>query len=117
MFELLWTYCFAISMTVWVARPLHNGEVFLVQCLDRTTLAKSTNHLLVAILPREHRLHHVTLSYAGEPQTLAETIRFLSARSGSRCSSSAAALLNMHAMHVRRKVSDCWSKQAYRGLA
>jgi len=39
----------SIAMTVWVASTLsRNGEVFLIQCFGQdTTLAKSTNHLLV----------------------------------------------------------------------
>ena len=39
----------AVSMTVWVARTLHqNGRVFLVECFHgNTELADSVNHLLV----------------------------------------------------------------------
>jgi hypothetical protein len=39
----------AVSMTVWVARTLHqNGRVFLVECFHgNTELANSVNHLLV----------------------------------------------------------------------
>lgn len=39
----------AVSMTVWVARTLHqNGRVFLVECFHGDTdLADSVNHLLV----------------------------------------------------------------------
>lgn len=39
----------SLAMTIWVATTLsRNGEVFLIQCFGQdTTLARSTNHLLV----------------------------------------------------------------------
>lgn len=113
----------SLGMTVWVAHTLStNGEVFLIQCFGQNEqLAKSTNHLLVVGFYLVNiGFITLTLSYAGEPQTWPETIRFLSGKVG------LAVLVlggmhfyNMHAIaKYGRKVSD-WllEGQAYRGAA
>ena len=110
-------------MTVWVARTLSTtGEVFLVQCFGQNEqLAKSTNHLLVVGFYLVNiGFITLTLSYAGEPQTWTETIRFLSGKVGlAVLVLGGMHFFNMHAIaRFGRKVSD-WlvEGQAYRGLA
>ena len=113
----------AIAMTVWVARTLStNGEVFLVQCFGQNEqLAKSTNHLLVVGFYLVNiGFITLTLSYAGEPQTWTETIRFLSGKVGlAVLVLGGMHFFNMHAIaRFGRKVSD-WlvEGQVYRAAA
>ena len=74
-----------IGITIWVARTLSkNGEVFLVQCFGHNAqLARSTNHLLVVgfyLVNLGWIL--LTLRYGTAPETLAQTITFLSSKIG-----------------------------------
>lgn len=75
----------SIGITIWVARTLsRNGIVFLVQCFGQEAeLARSTNHLLVVGFYLVN-IGFITLalSIGAEPQTMAEAIRFLSAKVG-----------------------------------
>jgi len=75
----------ALAITVWVARTLSkNGIVFLVQCFGQNgELARSTNHLLVVGFYLVNiGFITLTLSYAGEPQTLSGAMRFLAGKVG-----------------------------------
>lgn len=75
----------ALAITVWVARTLSkNGIVFLIQCFGQNDeLARSTNHLLVVgFYLINIGFITLTLSYAGEPQTISGAIRFLSGKVG-----------------------------------
>ncbi len=75
----------ALAITVWVARTLSkNGIVFLVQCFGQNEeLARSTNHLLVVgFYLINIGFITLTLSYAGEPQTLSGAMRFLAGKVG-----------------------------------
>jgi len=75
----------ALAITVWVARTLSkNGIVFLVQCFGQNDeLARSTNHLLVVgFYLINIGFITLTLSYAGEPQTLSAAMRFLAGKVG-----------------------------------
>ncbi len=74
-----------LSITIWVARTLsRNGIVFLVQCFGQNgELAQSTNHLLVVGFYLVNiGFITLTLSLGTEPQTMAQAIRFLSAKVG-----------------------------------
>lgn len=74
-----------VAITVWVARTLSkNGEVFLVQCFGHNReIARSTNHLLVVGFYLVNiGFITLTLSLGAEPQTIPETIRFLSSKVG-----------------------------------
>ncbi len=75
----------ALAITVWVARTLSkNGIVFLVQCFGQNDeLARSTNHLLVVgFYLINIGFITLTLSYAGEPQTVSGAMRFLAGKVG-----------------------------------
>ena len=75
----------ALAITVWVARTLSkNGIVFLVQCFGQNDeLARSTNHLLVVGFYLVNiGFITLTLSYAGEPQSVTEAMRFLAGKVG-----------------------------------
>ena len=75
----------SIGITIWVARTLsRNGIVFLVQCFGQEAdLARSTNHLLVVgFYLINIGFITLTLSLGAEPHTMAEAIRFLSAKVG-----------------------------------
>ncbi|MDQ3143422.1 MAG: hypothetical protein M3Q57_00895 [Pseudomonadota bacterium] len=75
----------ALAITVWVARTLSkNGIVFLVQCFGQNDeLARSTNHLLVVgFYLINVGFITLTLSYAGEPQTVSGAMRFLAGKVG-----------------------------------
>jgi hypothetical protein len=75
----------ALAITIWVARTLSkNGIVFLVQCFGQNEeLARSTNHLLVVgFYLINIGFITLTLSYAGEPQTLSGAMRFLAGKVG-----------------------------------
>ena len=75
----------ALAITVWVARTLSkNGIVFLVQCFGQNDeLARSTNHLLVVGFYLVNiGFITLTLSYAGEPQTMTGAMRFLAGKVG-----------------------------------
>src|SRR4029453_16963308 len=87
MVELAYALYLAISlgMTIWVAHTLStNGEVFLVQCFGHNEeLARSTNHLLVVgFYLINIGFIAMTGQFGREPETLAETIRFLSGKVG-----------------------------------
>ena len=74
-----------LAITIWVARTLSsNGIVFLTQCFGQNDeLARSTNHLLVVGFYLVNiGFITLTLSLGAEPHTLAEAIRFLSAKVG-----------------------------------
>jgi hypothetical protein len=74
-----------IAITIWVARTLSkNGEVFLIQCFGHNAeVARSTNHLLVVGFYLVNiGFITLTLSLGAEPQTITETIRFLSNKVG-----------------------------------
>lgn len=74
-----------LAITIWVARTLStNGIVFLRQCFGQNDeLAGSTNHLLVVGFYLVNiGFITLTLSLGTEPQTLAQAIRFLSAKVG-----------------------------------
>lgn len=74
-----------LAITVWVARTLsRNGIVFLEQCFGQnTTLANSTNHLLVVGFYLVNiGFITLTLSLGNEPTTIPEAIRFLSGKVG-----------------------------------
>lgn len=74
-----------IGITIWVARTLSsNGEVFLIQCFGHNReLAQSTNHLLVVGFYLVNiGFITLTLSLGTEPKTLADAMRFLSAKVG-----------------------------------
>ena len=101
----------SIGLTMWVAHTLSsNGEVFLVQCFGQNEqLARSTNHLLVVGFYLVNLgFITLTLSYAGEPQTWPETIRFLSGKVGlAVLVLGGMHFFNMHAIaKFGRKVSD-----------
>ena len=84
-----------LAITIWVARTLSkNGIVFLEQCFGQNaTLARSTNHLLVVGFYLVNiGFITLTLSLGSEPHTLAEAMRFLSAKVG-------LAVLVLGAMH------------------
>lgn len=75
----------ALAITMWVARTLSkNGIVFLVQCFGQNDeLARSTNHLLVVGFYLVNiGFITLTLSYAGEPQSVTEAMRFLAGKVG-----------------------------------
>ncbi len=75
----------ALAITVWVARTLSkNGIVFLVQCFGQNEeLARSTNHLLVVgFYLINIGFITLTLSYAGEPQTVSGAMRLLAGKVG-----------------------------------
>lgn len=105
-----------LAITIWVARTLSkNGIVFLEQCFGQNaTLARSTNHLLVVGFYLVNiGFITLTLSLGSEPHTLAEAMRFLSAKVG-------LAVLVLGAMHFfnmgaiarfGRKVNDWLSEQ------
>jgi hypothetical protein len=105
-----------LAITVWVARTLSkNGIVFLEQCFGQNaTLARSTNHLLVVGFYLVNiGFITLTLSLGSEPHTLAEAMRFLSAKVG-------LAVLVLGAMHFfnmgaiarfGRKVNDWLNEQ------
>lgn len=74
-----------IGITIWVAQTLSaNGEVFLRQCFGHNEqLARSTNHLLVVGFYLVNiGFITLTLSMGSEPTTMAQAIRFLSAKVG-----------------------------------
>lgn len=74
-----------IGITIWVARTLSkNGEVFLIQCFGHNAdVARSTNHLLVVGFYLVNiGFITLTLSLGAEPQTVTDTIRFLSNKVG-----------------------------------
>lgn len=84
-----------LAITIWVAHTLSkNGIVFLEQCFGQNeTLARSTNHLLVVGFYLVNiGFITLTLSLGSEPHTLAEAMRFLSAKVG-------LAVLVLGAMH------------------
>lgn len=75
----------SLALTVWVARTLsRNGIVFLKECFGHDdALANSTNHLLVVgfyLVNLGWIL--LTLRYGSAPETLAQTITFLSSKIG-----------------------------------
>ena len=75
----------SLALTVWVARTLsRNGIVFLKECFGHDdSLANSTNHLLVVgfyLVNLGWIL--LTLRYGTAPETLAQTITFLSSKIG-----------------------------------
>ena len=75
----------SLALTVWVARTLsRNGIVFLKECFGHDdALANSTNHLLVVgfyLVNLGWIL--LTLRYGTTPETLAQTITFLSSKIG-----------------------------------
>ncbi|KZY56923.1 hypothetical protein A3736_06865 [Erythrobacter sp. HI0063] len=75
----------SLALTVWVARTLsRNGIVFLKECFGHDdALANSTNHLLVVgfyLVNLGWIL--LTLRYGTAPETLAQTITFLSSKIG-----------------------------------
>ena len=75
----------SLALTVWVARTLsRNGIVFLKECFGHDdALANSTNHLLVVgfyLVNLGWIL--LTLRYGNAPETLAQTITFLSSKIG-----------------------------------
>ena len=75
----------SVGLTVWVARTLSkNGFVFLKECFGHDdSLANSTNHLLVVgfyLINLGWIL--LTLRFGSEPESVAETIRFLSSKIG-----------------------------------
>ncbi|WP_234028805.1 hypothetical protein [Pseudoblastomonas halimionae] len=75
----------SIALTVWVAHILSaNGIVFLKECFGHDdTLARSTNHLLVVgfyLVNLGWIL--LTLRFGRPPETVADTIRFLSSKIG-----------------------------------
>ncbi|MEO9470445.1 hypothetical protein [Parasphingorhabdus sp.] len=75
----------AIGMTVWVAHTLSsNGLVFLVRCFGHDEeLATSVNHLLVVGFYLVNLgFISIALSFADEPQTAVEVIRFLAWKVG-----------------------------------
>ena len=74
-----------LAITIWVAHTLsRNGKVFLVQCFGHNeVLADSTNHLLVVGFYLVNiGFITLTLSLGAEPATVADAIRFLSAKVG-----------------------------------
>ena len=74
-----------LGITIWVARTLStNGIVFLEQCFGQDgELARSTNHLLVVGFYLVNiGFITMTLSYAGEPQTISGAVRFLAGKVG-----------------------------------
>lgn len=75
----------SIALTAWVAHTLsRNGIVFLIECFGHDErLAVSTNHLLVVGFYLVN-LGWILLSLAwgNAPETLADTIRFLSSKVG-----------------------------------
>jgi hypothetical protein len=113
----------SIAMTVWVTHTLStSGEVFLVQCFGHNEqLAKSTNHLLVVGFYLVNiGFITLTLSYAGEPTTWTQMIRFLSGKVGLVVIVLGGMhFFNMHAIaRFGRKVSDWMVQgQAYRAPA
>jgi len=75
----------AIGMTIWVAHTLStNGLVFLVSCFGHDQeLAKSVNHLLiVGFYLVNLGFIAIALSFADEPQTAVEVVRFLAWKVG-----------------------------------
>ena len=75
----------SLALTVWVARTLsRNGIVFLKECFGHDdALANSTNHVLVVgfyLVNLGWIL--LTLRYGTAPETLAQTITFLSSKIG-----------------------------------
>ena len=85
----------AVGFTVWVARSLSsNGEVFLVECFGHDeVLAKSTNHLLVVgFYLMNLGFIFLALQFGDAPQTVPDTIVFLSSKVG-------LAVLVLGAMH------------------
>lgn len=75
----------SITLTIWVAWTLSkNGFVFLVECFGHDELlARSTNHLLVVgfyLVNLGWIL--LTLQWGSEPESVAQTIRFLSGKIG-----------------------------------
>lgn len=105
----------SIAMTIWVAHTLStSGEVFLVQCFGHNQeLARSTNHLLVVGFYLVNiGFISLTLSYAGEPTTWPQAVRFLSGKVGlAVIVLGAMHFFNMHAIaRFGRKVSD-WMVQ------
>ncbi|MFC4293166.1 hypothetical protein ACFOWX_12135 [Sphingorhabdus arenilitoris] len=70
----------AIGMTIWVAFTLsRNGKVYLIRCFGHDEeLATSINHLLVVgFYLVNFGFIALALSTAGEPQNVAEVMRFL----------------------------------------
>lgn len=101
----------AVALTIWVARTLStNGIVFLIQCFGHNAeLARSTNHLLVVGFYLVNLgFITLTLSYAGEPATLNEAVRFLAGKVGvAVLVLGAMHFFNMHAIaRFGRKVAD-----------
>ena len=75
----------AIGMTIWVAHTLSsNGLVFLVRCFGHDEeLATSVNHLLVVGFYLVNLgFIAIALSFADEPQTAVEVVRFLAWKVG-----------------------------------
>ncbi|OAO04448.1 hypothetical protein [Parasphingorhabdus sp.] len=75
----------AIGMTIWVANTLSsNGLIFLVRCFGHDAeLARSVNHLLVVGFYLVNiGFIAIALSYAEEPQTVVEIVRFLAWKVG-----------------------------------
>ena len=75
----------SVGLTIWVARTLStNGIVFLKECFGHDdALAHSTNHLLVVgfyLVNLGWIL--LTLRFGSEPESVADTIRFLSSKIG-----------------------------------
>lgn len=105
----------AIGLTVWVARTLStNGEVFLVECFGHdTTLAKSTNHLLVVgfyLVNLGFIL--LTLQFGKEPVTIPETVRFLSSKVGlAVVALGAMHFFNMHAIAKYGRKVATWLRE------
>lgn len=86
---LFWGYVFylaiSVAITIWVARTLHkNGRIFLVDSfLGNEALADSVNHLLVVGFYLIN-IGYVSLALKSgiKPQTLVETVEFLSTKVG-----------------------------------
>jgi len=75
----------SIGMTVWVARTLHkNGRIFLIDSFNANEdLADSVNHLLVVGFYLINIGYiSLALKYGMKPQTLQESIEFLSTKVG-----------------------------------
>ncbi len=75
----------SVGLTIWVARTLsRNGIVFLKECFGHDDmLARSTNHLLVVgfyLVNLGWIL--LTLRFGRAPESVADTIRFLSSKIG-----------------------------------
>jgi hypothetical protein len=103
----------SIAVTVWVARTLsHNGRIFLIDAFHNDErLADSVNHMLVVGFYLIN-LGYVTIAlrYGRTPDSLQESIEFLSTKVG-------LVLLVLGAMHFFNLfVITKWGKRAARAI-